>query len=98
MAAGGDVDLIQLFRKAASEEESLARDLGGNFARGHSQATGGSVAPAAFEKLLHVLGFIDGGSRGVPKREMGGGAVQTGQKRNKTLLHFGFSRGVKAER
>jgi len=47
---GGDGDLRALLRQAHP-------DVGGEFAHGHDRATGGSVAPEDFERLLAALGL-----------------------------------------
>jgi len=47
---GGRGDLRRLLREALP-------DLGGEFAHGHDRATGGSIAPGDFDRLLEALGF-----------------------------------------
>jgi single-stranded-DNA-specific exonuclease len=47
---GGEGDLRALLREALP-------DVGGEFAHGHARATGGSLAPADFERLLAALGL-----------------------------------------
>ena len=48
--APGHVDLRKLLRDA------LPDAAGGEFANGHDRATGGSVTPAEFDRLLRALG------------------------------------------
>ena len=36
-------------------------DVEGEFAHGHPRATGGSVPPAEFERLVRALGYADPG-------------------------------------
>ncbi len=40
----------------------LSEILGDNFARGHAQASGGSVSAEAFKRLLKALGFDENGN------------------------------------
>jgi hypothetical protein len=48
-SAGDDVDLLALLRDALPGQ-------GGEYAHGHARATGGSLPPADFERLLEALG------------------------------------------
>ncbi|WP_228530489.1 MULTISPECIES: hypothetical protein [Myxococcaceae] len=55
-----DLDLIALLKGLELP------DMGGDFARGHARATGGSLPPEAFARLLEALGF----------RGLGAGALE----------------------
>ena len=52
------------------------------------QATGGSVTPGAFAKLLTALGLDGSGS----KRKADEAATPDTQKKAKTLMAFGFTK------
>ncbi|GAB4815824.1 hypothetical protein N2152v2_002870 [Parachlorella kessleri] len=112
-ALGKDsIDLIALLKEAAGRQEGLREELGEDFARGHAQATGGSVSPQAFERLCAALGLGGAGSGGGASGRGGGGGsagkrgqpvgkggdeqVAMGQKRSRTLLQFGFTKQAAA--
>ena len=50
-ARGGDTDVGAALRAALPGQE-------GEFAHGHDRASGGSLAPEAFERLLRGLGVV----------------------------------------
>ncbi len=71
--------------------------MGDNFARGHAQASGGSVSAEAFKRLLEALGFDENGNTlggGDKKRKQGGADAGNGTpgKKTKTLMNFGFKK------
>lgn len=74
----------------------LTEVLGDNFARGHAQASGGSVSADAFKRLLTTLGFDEHGNTlggGSKKRAQAGSAdTATPSKKAKTLMSFGFKK------
>jgi hypothetical protein len=88
-------DVIAMFKEAASREEGLLQEVGQDFARGHAQASGGSVSKAAYERLLNAMGFnADGtgkGSKVAGKRKQPD-EQNTPSKQSKTLMNFGFSK------
>ncbi|KAL7754228.1 hypothetical protein RI367_000209 [Sorochytrium milnesiophthora] len=56
--AASEVNLIRLLQQAA-EDANIPRDvLGEDFAKGHEQATGGSLSQEAWQLLLKALGLI----------------------------------------
>ena len=71
--------------------------LGESFARGHAQASGGSVSADAFKRLLKTLGFDENGNTlggGDKKRKQAAGGAENGtpSKKTKTLMSFGFKK------
>ena len=74
----------------------LSDILGDNFARGHAQASGGSVSAEAFKRLLKALGFDENGNTlggGDKKRKQATGDDSgTSGKKTKTLMNFGFKK------
>ena len=70
--------------------------LGDNFARGHAQASGGSVSSDAFIRLLKALGFDEhGNTLGGSDKKRRQAATDTeagGAKKTKTLMNFGFKK------
>ncbi|KAL0052534.1 hypothetical protein WJX82_003515 [Trebouxia sp. C0006] len=91
------VDLIASFKAAAETDPGLSEILGDNFARGHAQASGGSVSAEAFKRLLKALGFDENGNTlggGDKKRKQGGADAGNGTpgKKTKTLMNFGFKK------
>lgn len=75
----------------------LSDILGENFARGHAQASGGSVSADAYKRLLHTLGFDEhgntlGGADKKRKQAAGGAQQSTPGKKTKTLMSFGFKK------
>ncbi len=83
--------------KCFSPTAGLSETLGDNFARGHAQASGGSVSAEAFKRLLKALGFDENGNTrggGDKKRKQVGGDADNGTpgKKTKTLMNFGFKK------
>ena len=71
--------------------------MGENFARGHAQASGGSVPADAFKRLLKALGFDEhgntlGGADKKRKQAAGDADKATPDKKTKTLMSFGFKK------
>ena len=68
--------------------------LGHNFARGHAQASGGSVSTDAYKRLLKTLGFDESGNTlgGSEKKrkQAAADAENSSAKKTKTLMNFGF--------
>lgn len=50
-----DVDIISILKEYAARSPGLAEAMGGDFARGHRQASGGIVPAEQFEKLWSVM-------------------------------------------
>ncbi|KAJ3046041.1 hypothetical protein HDV00_003790 [Rhizophlyctis rosea] len=65
------IDIIAFLREAVTGVPGLADEVGEDFARGHAQATGGSVAAEVFDKVLQAVGFdgTDGSSNRKKKEE-----------------------------
>ena len=81
----------------------LPEILGENFARGHAQASGGSVSADAFKRLLHTLGFDEhgntlGGADKKRKQAAGDAHKATPGKKTKTLMSFGFKKEAPADK
>lgn len=74
----------------------LTELLGDNFARGHAQASGGSVSADAFKRLLKALGFDENGNTlggSDKKRKQTAADAEAGDaKKTKTLMSFGFKK------
>ena len=74
----------------------LTELLGENFARGHAQASGGSVSTDAFKRLLKALGFDEHGNTlggSDKKRKQAAADADSGTaKKTKTLMNFGFKK------
>ena len=74
----------------------LTELLGDNFARGHAQASGGSVSSDAFTRLLKALGFDEHGNTlggsDKKRKQAAADAEASGAKKTKTLMNFGFKK------
>ena len=74
----------------------LTELLGDNFARGHAQASGGSVSSDAFKRLLKALGFDENGNTlggsDKKRKQAAADAESGGAKKTKTLMNFGFKK------
>lgn len=88
-------ELVSLQRCCAG----LTEILGDNFARGHAQASGGSVSGDAFKRLLKALGFDENGNtlggssnNASGKKRAGGAGASPPDKKAKTLMSFGFKK------
>lgn len=80
-------DPAEVFGPAAG----LSDILGDNFARGHAQASGGSVSAEAFKRLLKTLGFDENGNTlggGDKKRKQVGGDADNGTPGKLSLIHI----------
>lgn len=90
------LDLIASFKAAAETDPGLTELLGDNFARGHAQASGGSVSTEAFKRLLKALGFDENGNTlgGTEKKrkQAVADADNGAAKKTKTLMNFGFKK------
>lgn len=96
------VDLIASFKAAAATDPGLPEMMGENFARGHAQASGGSVSADAFKRLLKALGFDEhgntlGGADKKRKQAAGDADKATPDKKTKTLMSFGFKKQAPAK-
>ncbi|KND04201.1 uncharacterized protein SPPG_01634 [Spizellomyces punctatus DAOM BR117] len=54
------IDLISTLEEFSSLKSGLRKRMGDEFARGHAQATGGSVGEMEFDELLQCMGFDQG--------------------------------------
>ncbi|KAJ3057469.1 hypothetical protein HK097_006397 [Rhizophlyctis rosea] len=69
IASTEPMDIIAFLRQAVTKVPGLADEVGADFARGHAQATGGSVALEVFDKVLLAVGFEEGGAPSKKKEE-----------------------------
>lgn len=86
MSSPMPIDIIAFLRDAVQRVPGLADEVGEDFARGHAQATGGSVAAEVFPKVLQALQFDEG--------SLSGRKTNEGQVVNPkgTLEAFGFKK------
>lgn len=96
MSAGSTSYTILDLDTLSAMDAGLTELLGDNFARGHAQASGGSVSSAAFKRLLKALGFDENGNTlggSDKKRKQAAADAEAGAaKKTKTLMNFGFKK------